>query len=325
MVLRIGHLSTFYHTSTILMAEGNIGKKLGVDIGWRLFGTGPAIMDGFEKKELDLAYLGLPPAIIKIERGVPIKCIAGGHIEGTVIIGKNRYRGFPEINDLGDILKQFRGLKIGVPGKGSIHDVIIKEYLERFNLKKEIEVVNFKWADQITEGMSKDKVSAAVGTPALAVAVRRYADGKILFSPSKLWPNNPSYGILVDSKFLSKEKEIVEGFLLLHEEATSFIRNKPWQAAKLISDYVGFIDREFVMETFKISPKYCAQLTDDYISSTMKFVKAMKKLGYINREISSEDIFDTSLIRKIHPSKDHYGDGISDVPDDDKIDIPFNG
>ena len=88
MKLRIGHLSTFYHTAIILMADGKLQEDLGVDVEWRLFGTGPSIIDAFEKGELDIAYVGLPPALIGIDRGVKIKCVAGGHIEGTVICGK---------------------------------------------------------------------------------------------------------------------------------------------------------------------------------------------------------------------------------------------
>jgi len=313
MKLRIGHLSTFYHTAMILMAEGTINKKLSSDVEWKLFGTGPAIVDSFRKGELDLAYIGLPPAIIGIDKGVEIKCIAGGHVEGTVFCGKNQYKGFPEIYDLEEILQQFRGLRIGVPGKGSTHDVILTEYLERFNLKKEIGVVNFKWADQVTEAIVKDEVAAAIGTPALAVAIERYANGRVIYPPSKIWPNNPSYGILADKKFLAREKGLIGSFLVLHEEATACLRNRPGDAAKMISDYVGFVDAEFVMDTLKISPKYCAQLTDSYINSTMEFVEVLKKLGYITRKISFEEIFDTSLIKIIHPEKDHLGDGIAGI------------
>lgn len=311
MKLRIGHLSTFYHTAILLMAKGTLEKDPGIEPEWRLFGTGPAIVNAFEKNELDLAYIGLPPAIIGIDRGIDIKCVAGGHMEGTVLCGKKQYRGFSDVNDLGDIFKQFCGLKIGVPGRGSIHDVILKEYLERFYLEKDIEVMNFQWADQVTEAVAKNEVAAAIGTPALAVAVKRYAEGKILCPPSKLWPDNPSYGIVVSGNFLNEKTEIIERFLILHEDATSMLRNKPVEASRIISDYVGFIDEEFVLETLKISPKYCARITDKYVSSTMEFVKALKRLGYISREVSQDEIFDTSLIKKIHPSKDHYSDGMA--------------
>lgn len=316
MKLRIGHLSTLYHTAMVLMADGSAGKKLGADIEWRLFGTGPDIVDSLRKRELDMAYIGIPPVIIGIDRGVAIRCIAGGHIEGSVISAKRHYKGFPETDSLSDILKQFCGLRIGVPGKGSIHDVIITEYIERFGLQGKVEILNFKWADEVTEAVVHDRIAAAVGTPALAVAVQRYANGRVLYPPSSLWPNNPSYGIVVDIDFLNRERGTVEKFIILHEEATSFLRNNPHEAARLIADYVKFIDADFVMATLKISPKYCAQLTDDYIFSTMEFASALLRLGYISRMILSEEIFDASLIRKIHSSNDHYGDGIKQTATD---------
>ncbi len=310
-VLRIGHLSTFYHTSVLLMAQGNLSMRLGIDVDWKLFGTGPAIVNSFERGELDLAYIGLPPAIIGINRGVSIVCVAGGHVEGTVIAGKKELAGFPEVQDLRTILGQLAGKNVGVPGKGSIHDVIITEYLDRFGLSREVKIVNFPWADQVLDAAVRGDVSAAVGTPALAVAVRAYAACKILYPASRVWPHNPSYGILVDRKFLRRETRLVERFIGLHEEATSFVRNRPMEAARMISRYVGVVDEEFVMETLRVSPKYCAGLTDAYISSTMEFVRILKKLRYIDREPSREEIFDTSLILKIHPEKDHYEEGIS--------------
>lgn len=309
MKLRIGHLSTFYHTAILLMADSRYSCT---DAYWRLFGTGPAIVAAFEKGELDIAYIGLPPAIIGMERGVPITCVAGGHIEGTVISGPKQGVGFPDTYDLGIIMKQFSGLKIGVPGRGSIHDVILKDCLERYNLLETVEVLNFAWADQVMEAMVKGRVAAAVGTPALAVAVARYADAKILYPPSLLWPANPSYGILADTRILKQERGTVEDFLKRHEEATAFMRARPGEAAALISSYIGVVDADFVLDTLKVSPKYCAQLTEEYIGSTMKFVRSMKKLGYIRRELAGDEIFDTSLMREIHGGSHHYEDGIAD-------------
>ncbi len=305
--LRIGHLSTFYHTAILLMADRDTARKTGRDIEWRLFGTGPAIVNAFERKELDLAYIGLPPAVIGIDRGVRIHCIAGGHVEGTVISGKEKYGGFPEIDDLGDVLSQFRGMKIGVPGRGSIHDVILTECLDRFHLSGEIEVVNFQWADQVTEAVVKEEVAAAIGTPALAVAVRRFAGGRVLYPPARLWPHNPSYGIIADDGLIHGEAEIIGKFLALHEEATVLLRTDPAVAARIISAYIGFIDAEFVLDTLMISPKYCAQLSAEYVASTMEFAWAMKRLGYIKGDIGTTEIFDAHFINKVHPEGHHYG------------------
>ena len=235
MLLRIGHLSTFYHTAMLLMADKSLCAGVDAEIDWKLFGTGPAIVNAFEKKEIDLAYVGLPPAIIGIERGVPIVCIAGGHIEGTVVCGRQLYRGYPAIERLSDILKQFSGRTIGVPGKGSIHDVILQQSIRNAGLEQSVSVRNFTWADMVLEAIIRDEVAAAFGTPALAVSIKHYAGGIILYPSSLLWPNNPSYGILVDKTFLHDNASLIEQFLRSHEAATATIRNEPDKAAEAIA------------------------------------------------------------------------------------------
>ena len=310
MKIRIGHLSTFYHTAILLMAKGDADARLGKEVEWKLMGTGPAIMQAFQRHELDLAYIGLPPAIIGMAHDIDVICVAGGHIEGTVMAGKSHWLGYTDTSDLRVILQQFRGRRIGVPGKGSIHDVILKDCIDQYDLGSEVGIVNYPWADLVTEAVVHDEVSAAFGTPALAVAVKRFADGKILYPPSQLWPGNPSYGIVADRRFLQAEEETVERFLLLHEEATAFIRRKPMESACKIADFVGIIDQEFVLETLLVSPKYCAQLTKDYIASTMKFVPVLKKGGYIPSDVGQERIFSTGIIERIHPENEHYHEGI---------------
>lgn len=306
MPVRIGHLSTFYHTSHILMARETLERELPVGVEWKLFGTGPAIVDAFERGELDLAYIGLPPAIIGMARGVNIICIAGGHMEGTVMCGREYFQGYPELVLVQDILSSFKGRTIGVPGKGSIHDVILTDCLVSANLQENIRVRNFPWADLVLEAMVKGDIDAAFGTPALAVAVRRYAHGKVLYPPNLLWPGNPSYGVLAHRDFLRDQTVIAEKFLYYHEEACMFLRDNTDEAAKIIARFVGFVDDTFVAETLRLSPRYCAQLSDKYRTSTMLFVEALKRLGYIDRDIREKEIFDTSLINVVHPQGDHY-------------------
>lgn len=304
--LRIGHLSTFYHTALLLMARKDLAESLGADADWTLFGTGPAIVKAFGRREIDLAYIGLPPAIIGIERGLPIVCVAGGHIEGTVISGGSDCIAYPETADASAVLGQFRGRVVGVPAQGSIHDVILDDALARSGLKGEVTVRNFPWADQITEAMARGEIAAAVGTPALAVAVQRYAGGKVLLPPQMLWPDNPSYGIVTTNSMLREERDLVSRFLSLHEEATSELRDDPVRAAQTIAEVVGIVDAAFILDVLRVSPRYCAMLTPAYIGATLSFVSTMKQRGYIGRELSSNEIFDPSLISALHPGHDHY-------------------
>jgi NitT/TauT family transport system substrate-binding protein len=247
-----------------------------------------------------------PPAIIGMEKGVDVVCIAGGHMEGTVMAGKSDWDGWPERPDIGSVLRQFAGKRIGVPGNGSIHDVILKNCVDRYAAGKGITIVNYPWSDLVTEAVVSDEVAAAFGTPALGVAIRRFAGGKILLPPDKLWPNNPSYGIVARMAFLREHRDLVRRFLIAHEIAEDGLRHDPSGAAQDIARQTAVVDAGFVLETLQVSPKYCAALSKEYVASTMDFMQALLRLGYIRKEILQNDIFDRSLIDEVHPEQDHY-------------------
>ncbi|MEE8168361.1 MAG: ABC transporter substrate-binding protein [Candidatus Hydrothermarchaeales archaeon] len=305
MKLRIGHLSTAYHTSLILMGM-DIEKRMGVKPVWKLFGGGPGIVQALARGNVDLGYIGLPPAMIGIDRGTPIKCVAGGHVEGTIMIGKKSLKSLEELGDVRETLLQLEGRAIGAPPKGSIHDVIIRDLLEKNDLKDEIEVKNFEWADFIPEAMENGELTAAVGTPPLAAIVLRTLDAKIIIPASRLWPNNPSYGIIARNELIVDHPDVIEDFLEVHEEASNLIRMHPKDAARIASQVIGMVDEDFVLQTYGISPKYCASLSDEFVASTLAFVPVLSKLGYISNVLTKKEIFDFRFIEKVHPEAPHY-------------------
>lgn len=300
--IRIAHLSTVYHTSFILMGMDWL-EKAGIHAHWKLFASGPDIVKAFANKEIDLAYIGLPPAIIGIDRGVPIICIGGGHVEGTVMIAQKGCRSLDEIGDINTLLAQFMGKIIGSPPRGSIHDVIIHNVLDKAGL--DIEVKNFAWTDFVLEAMVDGDIDAAVGTPSLAVAAARACGARIVIPPHAIWPDNPSYGIVIRKELL-KYPEIISGFLELHERASNYIRKKPGEAARIVSTLTGIVDEDFVMKAYSISPKYCAALSREFIDSTMSFIPVLKRLNYISRIFSEDEIFEPYFINAMHEETPHY-------------------
>lgn len=300
--INIGHLSTFYHTSFILMGTDWL-EKSGIEANWELFASGPDIVKAFEKKEIDIGYMGLPPAIIGMDHGVPLVCVAGGHIEGTVLIAMEKYRTYPEINDIDKVLRQFEGKVLGCPPKGSIHDVIINNIIKENDL--DIRVKNFPWTDFVLEALLDGKIDAAVGTPSLAIAASRACKARIIIPAGMLWPDNPSYGIIIH-KDQMRYPDVITEFLKQHEKASNFIRMNPREAAGLVSKITGVVDKDFVMDIYRVSPKYCAALSKEFIASTMAFVPVLKRLKYISKDISEKEIFEKSFIEKIHPGMPHY-------------------
>ncbi len=304
--LRIGYLSTIYHTSFLLKSTSSL-EKLGLEPEWKLFGGGPAIVNAFANRELDIGYIGLPPVMIGIDKGINIRCIAGGHVEGTVFIGRDNFRSIAEFDgDYSAFFEQFRGACIGSPPSGSIHDVIIRYYINKSGMDDDIVVKNFDWADFIPDAIVKGELDAAVGTPPLAVLCAQVFNSKILIPPDKLWPYNPSYGITTSTDIIQTFPELLEEFLKLHETASEQLRTKPDWSSEQVSKIVRVVDQDFILQSYNISPKYCASLPQEYIDSTLKFVPILKQIKYITKDLGKDDIFDLSFITKTHEKRSHY-------------------
>ena len=278
-------------------------ENAGIGATWKLFASGPDIVKAFERKEIDIGYIGLPPAIIGIDRKVPIICVAGGHVEGTVLIAGKKYGTLAELRDINKVLQQFDGKVIGSPPRGSIHDVIINNLIEQNGMN--IKVRNFPWTDFVLEALVDGDIDAAVGTPSLAVASSRACGAKIIIPPHSLWPDNPSYGIVI-RKELAAHPDIVLKILGLHENACNLIRKEPVEAARMVSHLTGIVDEDFVADAYAVSPRYCAALSPGFVSSTMAFVSVLHRLKYISRKISENEIFKYDFIRQVHKEPPHY-------------------
>jgi NitT/TauT family transport system substrate-binding protein len=302
--LRVGYLSTLYHTSHLLRQLQWIEKELKVDCRWLLFGTGPEMVDAFEGQEIDMGYIGLPPAMIGMARGVPLVCVGGGHVEGTVMVAGPSFRSLSESDGVRPFLEQFRNRRVGIPAAGSIHDVIFRALLMEHSIA-EVHVVNTPWADLIPYAFNKGEVEAAVGTPPLALLCERECGTRIVMPPESLWPFNPSYGIVIRKELLNEES-LIEEFLGLHERACNLIRESPERAAQYTVSALPGLDEHFVRGVYAVSPKYCASLPEAYIESTLGFLPVMEQLGYASDLPGPEEIFEPTIIERAHPDPHHY-------------------
>ncbi len=306
--IRIGHLSTMYHTAFLLKGS-DLPDRHGFNAAWTLFASGPDIISAMQRGDLDLGYIGLPPVIIGIDRGLSLYCIAGGHVEGTVMIAGPGTRTLAECGSMPEFLSQFSGQAIGTPPRGSIHDVIVNELLREHGFE-EITVRNYPWADYLPDALRNGEIAAAAGTPALAVTAGRYGTAHLVVPPDRLWPFNPSYGIVVMRDVLA-ERDLLLRFLAAHEAACEMIRHDPFACARIVAATTGMVDEQFVMDAYRVSPKYCAALPPEYVASTMKFVQTLCAQGYISRPVREEEIFDPSLVASVHPGPHHYNDGMT--------------
>ena len=305
--LRVGHLSTAYHTNYILMANNSLEKSLNREVIWKLYGTGPLMVKAFLENKLDVGYMGLPPAIIGISQGAPIKCVAGGHVEGTIMIARKKYKTIMDFNDnFNQFFKQFKNKSIGVPSKGSIHDVILNALIGEFYKEIEINVHNYEQAEFIAIDLKNNKIQAGVGTPSLAIFTTTLVKSKIIVPPNYFWTDNPSYGVFFHESLIQENPELVLEFLKYHKNASYLLRENPSKASEIISKTFNILNKDYVESILKISPKYCIALSEGYVNATVQFIKILHNQGYISKLLGIDDVFNFKFIQEIHPETSHY-------------------
>jgi NitT/TauT family transport system substrate-binding protein len=103
-----------------------------------------------------------------------------------------------------------------------------------------------------------------------------------------------------------KDEERVIAFLRAHELASDLIRDEPRKAAGIVARVTGIVDEPYVLDCYRVSPRYCAALSRDFIASTMRFAPVLQELGYTTRTLAEEEVFDPRLVDAIHPEPAHY-------------------
>jgi NitT/TauT family transport system substrate-binding protein len=289
------------------MADPQLENELGFPVEWVYYDTGPAMMTALFRNELDVGYLGLTPAMIGIAKGVPILCVAGGHIEGTILCANSKYKTFTECGkNLLTTFQQFIGKTIGVPKLGSIHSVILLYYLKTLGLEDQIFVTYYDEAEFIALDLMKHLIDAGVGTPALSVFAESIGETKLIIPPAALWSYNPSYGIFFHKTIIAQNPDVVTTFLKQHYRAEKLLNSDPEKAAELIASVFKIIDAEYVARILKISPKYCIALDPPFRAATIQIMHEMVKMNLIARELHEEEIFTTEFVNQVHSPHGHY-------------------
>ncbi|MDD1769935.1 MAG: ABC transporter substrate-binding protein [Methanomassiliicoccales archaeon] len=128
--VRLGYLNGDLHQFARVVAMNTTlwgGKTLFDVYGVHItspapYPNGPGVMDGFANGNIDMGYLGSPPAILKkINVGTDIKIVALANSEGSAIIATGG------ITTLAGLV----GKTVATPGPGSIQHLLLLWYVEQ--------------------------------------------------------------------------------------------------------------------------------------------------------------------------------------------------
>lgn len=226
VTVRVGYLlADLHHIGHVVAQDPEAGggrsfyEQNGVtvqDATGAPYANGGVVMDHFAAGDVDLGYLGAPPAITKhLNAAVNTRIVAQVNSLGSALVAG------PGIDSPEDLL----GKTVAVPGHAAIQFFLLLSFAERQGLDiGQITVVDMPPPDMRVKLESGEIAAFLAWEPWPADAVIAGA-GTIMATSSEIWPDHLDCVIAVDRTFAEKNPEAVRRFLAAHTAATDWMRN----------------------------------------------------------------------------------------------------
>ncbi|MDW7730990.1 MAG: ABC transporter substrate-binding protein [Methanolobus sp.] len=253
----------------------------------KVFPTGAPEMAAMLSGEIDIAYVGAAPVISAIANGLDAKIVAAAQIQGSDIVLRNE---FPYENP-----EDLKGLKIATFPPGTIQDTLLRNWLSEngINPDTDVTIVPMGPGDAMT-AISAGQVDAVFLPHPSPTLIEEEGVGRSVVSSGEIQEDHACCVVAVSGDLIRENPELVQQIVATHVAATDYTATHTDEAAQVFAD-----DQDWDVEVVKTSiADWDGSWVSDpnlIVNSTVDYAQVQYDLGYINTELTEEDIFDLSF------------------------------
>ncbi|MEX2680152.1 MAG: ABC transporter substrate-binding protein [Candidatus Sigynarchaeota archaeon] len=246
--LRVGYITGDVNHAALIYAKANdMYYDTGLDLKFTAFSSEQAIMDALDAGQLDIALVGLAPAVVYNQvRGTGITVLAAASVNGSAIVVRND----TGINSIGDLVNK----TIAIPVAGLTQDLLLHAMLNGSSVKyggpgnttDDVNVVINNTQGMLTS-LNKSRIDALVSWECIAAIAVHEPDhgrfgysGKYLANSSETWPNHPDSVVVARTALLGQPALVnaITRFLHVHVVATNAINIRKVEDPRTSAFYV---------------------------------------------------------------------------------------
>lgn len=279
-IVTIGYLPSDHDAALfVAQAQGEYAAH-GIETELVQFNNGGDLMTGMASGEVDIGYGGITPVLSAVEKGVPIKVVAGAQIEGSGIAVS------PE-SDI-DSPEDLAGKSIATPGEASIQYMLLQYYLKDNNMSTDDMNISAMKVAPMNDALNANKIDGMLTyEPYVTMAVEN--GNEMFINSSEILPEHPCCVVAASERFIDENPDKLDTIISIHENATEFILENPDEAAELLPDDIV---ADVEIEKKAISGiKFVYGLNETYKQSIMDFMQIEVDLGILEEPIPETDIF----------------------------------
>jgi len=191
--------------------------------------------------------------------------------------------------------KDLKGLTIATFPTGTIQDTLLREWLKEngLNPDTDVEIKGMTPGDAITSISAKQVDAVFLPHPSPAI-IEKEGNGRTIVQSGEMSPNHACCVLLVSGKLIKEHPDIVEQIVKTHIKATEYNTEHVDEAAQIYSNKTG-TDLETVRAS--LNEWDGAWITDParIENSTVDYARIQYELGYIQKPLTKDEIFDTSF------------------------------
>lgn len=272
------------------------------------FQNGPAIVQALLAGQLDVAYLGIGPAMVARTKGADIKVVAASTIESDSLLALGDLAHYFQNGDASTAFARFasdKGRKAVITTfpRGSVPETVLQYWLRK-QLKVDPDSVKviYQGAAQVQQSLLTGAVDgASIMEPTVSIVTSRLKDARVVASGSGLFPDQPASVLVVREKLIREKPELVRTLVAAHVEATELLRNKPEEAAPAVRKYVGHgrLPLETVVLALQNSRLGFVSDPKKIIKSTQMMHDFQVEIGTLKGAMDVETMFDAQFFDQL--------------------------
>ncbi len=293
--LRIGYQPSTHQIAEMVAAEKGWWaedlKPFGVtEIKEYEFPSGPPEMQAMLAGDLDIAYVGTAPPISAIAQGLDAKIVAAVNINGSDLVFK------PGVDYSGP--QSLIGKSVGTFPPGSIQDTVMKKWLQDNGVPiSEVKILPMGPGDAVT-AITAGKVDGVFLPHPSPAIIEQEGKGESVVASGEMWPNHACCSLVVSGRLIRDNPELVEQIIKTHIKATQYVNSHPDEAAQIYSAKTGQ-DLDMVEHSVETWDGKWVSDPELQIPSTVEYAKIDYEMNYTQKELTEDDIFDTSFYEKV--------------------------
>lgn len=303
--LRVGYIPILPMTQLFVLNGEGWAKQAGLDLQTTAFQSGPAMVQALASGTLDVAYVGVGPALIARSKGVKLKIVAANVVDQVALIGRGALAKLTaEAATPAEGFKAFRAAegrpaKIGTLPSGSVPETVLRYWLQEVAKipAEDIQVVGLG-EQQLQQALLAGSVDgASILEPILTLTQSRLPDARIVARAGTMFPKQPGAVLAVTEEAVARDRAAVAELVKLHVRATAFIKNDPDRTATLATDAIGkgLVEEAAIRAALTSDASNFVDNPRDIVESTRKMQDFQQSLGQIAQPVDIDALFDFSF------------------------------